>query len=146
MGRRGHNEGSIYKRDDGRWVGAITLDERRRKAFYGKTRAEVAKKVAEALRDKEKGLPIVPERQTVGQFLTQWLEVARTSVRPSTYTAYETYVRRHAFPALGKIKLARLSPQHIQALYAKKLQEGLSPTSVVQLHRILHRSLKQAVR
>ena len=46
MARRGTNEGSIYKRADGRWAGVIHLGyeggRRRRKAIYGKTRQEVA--------------------------------------------------------------------------------------------------------
>jgi integrase len=50
MSRRGRGEGSIYRRQDGRWAAAISLGwsggRRRRKTFYGQTRAEVAKEVA----------------------------------------------------------------------------------------------------
>ncbi len=46
MSRRGTNEGSIYKRADGRWVGVIHLGyeggRRRRKSIYGKTRQGIA--------------------------------------------------------------------------------------------------------
>jgi hypothetical protein len=35
--RSGHNEGSIYKRDDGRWAGVISAHGRRT-FIYGKTR------------------------------------------------------------------------------------------------------------
>jgi integrase len=48
--RRGHGEGSIYRRLDGRWTATIDLGwqggRRRRKFLYGKTRAEVAQKLA----------------------------------------------------------------------------------------------------
>jgi hypothetical protein len=44
MGRRGNNEGSISKRDDGRWMSRITVEGGKRKYFYGDTRQEVAKK------------------------------------------------------------------------------------------------------
>src|SRR5947209_5887662 len=40
MGRRGHGEGTIYQRKDGRWTAALTLDNHKRKTFYGKTRKE----------------------------------------------------------------------------------------------------------
>jgi len=45
--RRGQNEGSIYKRKDGRWTACLNLGYQngklKRKYFYGETRAEVQK-------------------------------------------------------------------------------------------------------
>ncbi len=41
MGKRGHGEGSIYQRKDGRWTASITVEGRKRKYIYGKTRKEV---------------------------------------------------------------------------------------------------------
>ena len=38
--QRGHGEGSIFQRKDGRWVAQITLEDGRRKPLYGKTRKE----------------------------------------------------------------------------------------------------------
>ncbi len=43
--RRGHGEGSVYQQTDGRWTAAITLENRKRKVFYGKTRKEVQEKL-----------------------------------------------------------------------------------------------------
>jgi integrase len=59
--KRGHGEGSISQRKDGRWMGQITsgvdpvTGKQKRQTFYGKTRKEVADKVREALNQKEKG-------------------------------------------------------------------------------------------
>ena len=66
--RRGNGEGSVVKRGDGRWQARLTLDGSKPKYFYGKTRQEVARRLAEATRDRDKGLPIVGERQTVGRY------------------------------------------------------------------------------
>lgn len=45
-GRRGHNEGAIYQRADGRWAGAVHHGweggMRKRKVVYGKTRNEIS--------------------------------------------------------------------------------------------------------
>ena len=49
-------------------------------------------------------------------------------------------------PALGKLKLSRLTPAHLQALYAAKLRGGKKPAGVRQMHAILHKALEQAVR
>lgn len=145
-GKRANNEGSIYKRSDGRWCAAISTDHGRRKFFYGKTRQEVAGKLATALKARQDGLPILAERQTVAQFLGGWLESVRPSLRPRTFVRYEQYVRLHAVPELGRVSLARLTPQHLQRLYANRLGAGLSPMSVRHLHAVLHRALGQAAR
>jgi integrase len=56
------------------------------------------------------------------------------------------YVHLHLIPRLGKIPLSKLRPQHVQALYSTKLEEGLSPTTVRHLHAALHRALDSALR
>ena len=48
--RRGNGEGSIYKRADGRWAAALTLEGGKRRTLYGKTRQQVAKGLTAALR------------------------------------------------------------------------------------------------
>jgi hypothetical protein len=62
-GKRGNNEGSISHRSDGRWMARMTLDDGARKTFYGKTRQEVSRLLASALRDRDVGLPIVGENR-----------------------------------------------------------------------------------
>jgi integrase len=145
-GKHGNGEGSLYKDPRGMWRAALSLEGGKRKYLSGKTRAEVAAKLAAAIRDRDRGIVPTPERQTVGQFLTAWLDVARPTIKPRTATRYSEYVRNHAIPALGKISLAKLTPQEVQGLYAAKLAEGLSPTTVHHLHAVLHRALDQAFR
>ena len=55
MANRGHGEGSIYQRKDGRWTAAITLENHKRKTFYGKTRKEVQDKLKVALHEQQQG-------------------------------------------------------------------------------------------
>ena len=144
--RRGNGEGSIYHRADGRWEARVSLDNGHRKAFYGRTRPEVSQKLAAALKARQDGLPPVSERQTVRQYMSNWLESARPSLRPKTWLRYEQLLRLHVVPEIGKVRLVRLSPQHLQRLYAGRLEAGLSPASVVQLHAVLRRALGQAAR
>jgi integrase len=151
MAKRGQNEGSIYKRTDGRWAAAINLGyaggKLKRKTFYGKTRTEVQAKLTEALSDKQKGLPVVIERQTVGQFLERWLEdCVKPSVRPNTYYSYEQHVRLYLKPELGQIQLSKLSPQHIQTLMNSQLKVGRSPRLVQYLRTVLRCALTQALK
>jgi integrase len=143
--RRGNRKGTIYKRADGRWEARITVDGVERKSFYGKTRQEVARRLSEALHELDNGLPMLDERQTVGQYLEAWIESVRPQIRLSTWRRYSDYVRVHLVPGLGKIPLARLTPQHIQLFYARKLSSGLTSTTVHHLHGVLHRALKDAL-
>jgi len=146
MARRGNGEGSIHKRQsDGRWCASITLHDGSRKHFLAKTRDEVARKLAAALAEKEKGTLVVAPRQSVRQFFAAWLAAAKPSLRPRTYDRYEEYVRLHITPDIGRVSLTGLTPQHLQRLYAKKL-EGLSPTTVNHLHATIHKGLSTAVR
>ncbi len=151
--RRGHNEGSIYQRaSDSLWVGSINLGygpdgKRKRKPIYGKTRKEVAEKMKAALRDQQLGVLITTARQTTGQFLTRWLEdVARPSLRASTYETQESHVRVHLIPSFGHVPLQQLTPQHIQAFIKYKLESGLSPHTISDIHGILRHALGQAVK
>lgn len=147
MSRRGNREGSIYKRADGRWCAAVSLPNGQRKAFYGRRREDVARKLAQALKQREDGLPLVAERQTVAQFLGSWLEgVARPTVRATTFEGYERIVRLHVNPNIGSVRLARLTPQALAGLYCRLLDKGLSAKTVRLVHAMLHRALGQAVR
>ena len=148
MGKRGNGEGSIYFRtSDEKWVGSITLENRKRKVFYGKTRKEVQEKLKVALRDQQQGTLITAPKQTLAQFLFEWLENSqKQSVRPRTYERYEELVRLHIVPALGRHDLQKLSAQHLQAFYAKKAEEGLSATTINHFHNVLHKALDTAVK
>lgn len=69
--KRGQNEGTISKRDDGTWWGRITVGRndngtQKRKAFYGKTRQEVQKKITAVLSDLDKGIYRTVENHSIG--------------------------------------------------------------------------------
>ena len=136
----------MTKRPDGIWEARITLDGGKRKSFYAKTRQEAARKLNDALRDRDNGLPVVGGKQTVEQYLTDWLAAINATIRPRTWKRYEQYVRVHIIPELGKVPLVKLTPQQIQRAYAKKLGEGLSPTTVHHMHAVLHKALDKALR
>ncbi|MBI2304634.1 MAG: site-specific integrase [Chloroflexi bacterium] len=149
MARRSNNEGSIYKRADGLWAGAITLPGGKRKVVYGKSRQGVGEALIAALRDVQLGilLPTADARQTLGQFLTHWLEeVVKPNLRPKTYVTYRDVCHLHIIPALGSRRLTKLSPQELITFYHAELEQGFSPRMVGHIHRVLHRSLEDAVR
>ncbi|MDP9440017.1 MAG: site-specific integrase [Actinomycetota bacterium] len=149
--RRGNGEGSISRhKKSGLWMArywAETPKGLKRKTVYGKTREVVRDKMAKALADRADGLVFDDENVTVGEYLDSWLEgVVRGSVRRSTYERYEVAVRVHIKPALGRLKLGKLTPARVQSFYRGKLDEGCAPASVNKLHVTLHKALDQAVK
>ncbi len=123
-----------------------TAEGRKRRTVYGKTRKEVAGKLAKALSDRENGLVFDARRLTVGEYLGHWLEDSvRDTVRQRTWERYEQLVRVHIKPALGRIKLKALTPAHVRGLYREKLDDGLASRTVQYIHVTLHKALKDAV-
>lgn len=150
VSRRGHGEGSIRRRDENRWEARLYVASRdggrRRVSIYGRTRAEVQRKLREVQQEYERGaLPIGPT-PTVGAFLSQWLATAKASVRPKTYVSYEGTVRLHLLPYIGRVHLRRLTPGHVQSVLTLKTEARLSPRSVRYVLLVLRIALGQAER
>jgi integrase len=149
--RRGHGEGTITQLPDGRWQARVDFGyvggKRKRKALYGKTRQEVARKLAKALADQQDGRLITGRDQTFGQFLASWLaDSVKPSVRSKTHEGYARQVRVHIGPALGKVPLTKLTAQHLQTFYRLQLDKGQAASSVNRQHAIIHRALARAAR
>lgn len=147
MSRRGNNEGTIKRRSDGRWEARLTLPDGKRKSLYGKTRQEVARLLAAATRERDRGALIASdERQTFATFLSGWLQRVQPTVRPRTWNRYRELLA-HATDRLGGAALGKLTAAQVEHLYAHLLQqEGLSSTTVHHLHTVLHHALSDALR
>lgn len=116
MSKRGNNEGTIRKRPDGRLGARVSVDGAQR-SFYGKTREDVARRMRDAHRAVDTGVPLTNERVTVATFLAEWLETSvKVSVRPRTYASYSRHVRSYLVPAIGNLTLVTLRPEHVQRL------------------------------
>ena len=130
--KRGNSEGSIYEDANGRWRASVHIGwangKRVRKLLSGRTRAEVAQKLTEALRNQQLGIAPAVERQTVAQYLQHWLEhVAGKQVRPKTLKTYQDIVAQHLIPALGTVPLPKLSVQKVREFMSAKLAQRMNP-------------------
>src|SRR5258705_2744746 len=103
-GKRGANEGSIYKRADGYWVGAMSDGGGRRKVIYAKTRTEIADRMKTLQHTQQRGVPIATKARTLGAYLEQWVAGAESSVRGSTYRRYAQLVNVHLIPRLRQMQ------------------------------------------
>src|SRR4030088_266884 len=92
--RRGHGEGSIFKRKVGGkvvgWTAVLDLGfengKRKRLALYGRERSDVQVKLDEERAKLRRGLTVGGPKLTTAQWLERWLrDVAKPKVRPSTF-------------------------------------------------------------
>lgn len=154
---RGHQEGSINKRKDGRWQARIQVTdpitgEKKRPIVYGKTREEVKIKLTKMLSDHQGGINIAPDKITLGTWIERWLEdYVKSNVRIGTWEGYETYYRNHIKNELGDILLTKLTTSDLQRLYNAKLingrhngKGGLAHNSIRLIHFVIFSALKQA--
>lgn len=147
MSRRSKGEGTIYKRTDGLWVAQITLPDGKRKTKYSKKHKVVQDWLLKQRQAVKQGDWISSESATISQFFDHYMsDVVKHRVRPKTYERYEQYVRLHIKPTLGKVKVAKLRPAHLQKLYSQKLEEGQSKRSVQQMHAVIHKAFNQALK
>ena len=145
--RRSSGEGSIYQRQqDGRWVGALQIDGRRR-TVYGRTRGEVAEKLrAIQQQAQQAGHMADAGRLTVAEFLRQWLGQAEERLRPTTMADYRIMAEKHVIPRIGSVRLAKLDPLRLARFYAALAQDGMSPRRRQMVHGFLHKALGDAHR
>jgi integrase len=150
--RRGAGEGSIFRRKDGRWAAQITLGRSPegnpvRHFEYGKTRREVAEKLAQRQADRLSGRDIRSGRLTVGNYLRRWLEdIARPRIRSSTHASYTGFLKNHVLPRLGGVQLTKLTALHVANLMADMERDGASAYVREAVYGVLHRALGDAVR
>lgn len=150
--RRGHGEGSIYRREsDGRWCAGVDLGwvngKRKRKMLYGATRKEVAEKLKIALREQQQGLPVASDRQSVAAYLEHYIaSVVAIQGKPSTLASYRGTAKRYLVPAFGHRPLAKLAPSDVEALHAAMRARGLALRTIRGAHTLLHGALSHAVR
>ncbi len=111
------------------------------------TKKDAEKRLAELLHQLDNGTFIKPGKTTVAEYLRKWLEdYCRANLAPRTTEGYESIVRCHLIPSLGKIPLTQLKPEHVQSLYSKGLSAGLSHRTIRYIHATLHKSLQTAVK
>ena len=153
MGRKSNNEGSIRQRSDGRFEVRVTsgidfeTGKPKRISYYAKTKAEAVKKLQEEEYKLHFQKHVDPTSTKFIDWLRLWLETyMRNSLKQSTYVSYKGYIEKHLAPAFPNLKLKDLSVKLLQDFYNYKLTvQGLSPKTIANLHRCLHKAMKQAV-
>ena len=144
--KRGRYYAVIYEGLD-----PVTGKERRTWHPAGTDRAE-AEALAARLATERDGRNDEIRSLTFGAYLAgRWLPAKRLELATSTHRSYVHKAQRHILPALGRKRLRRLRPEHLERLYESMLHptdntQALAPKTVYEVHLIIRGALDHAVR
>jgi integrase len=121
-------------------------------AFDRKGEAQAA--LSAELARRGQGVTVDPGKTTVADLATRWLAHVRMTRDEGTATEYHRYLTNHVLPVLGGRQLKTLGPADLDGLYATLLAGGrldgrpggLSARTVRNVHKTVHKMLRQAVR
>jgi integrase len=152
-------KGSIKREANGTYSFIVDLGRKpdgkrnqvRRRGFTTRKEADAA--LTQLKAEFENGGYVNPSKTTLSEFLASWIPMMRPTVSPKTAERYEQLIKNNLIPSLGRHFLQRLHPMHIQEAYTDWIENGrvdgkggLSPTTIRQIHLVLHRALDQAVK
>ena len=160
--RRANGDGTLRKRDDGRWEGRIVIGTKKNgqtlyKGFTNKFQKEVLSQM-NLFKEKLKGATLCEDyRMTLGEWLDKWLnEHMAFSIRESTKQGYSRYIE-YIKPHLGHKQVSAITTADVQKMYNKLKENGrqrnhptmghqLSDSMVRSIHMMLHEAMDYAMR
>ncbi|MCA1707055.1 MAG: site-specific integrase [Actinobacteria bacterium] len=152
--RTANGESSVFhSQTDGLWHGFVTVGRKAdgsidRRHTRSRNEEVVRRKVRELERARDRGTVAKPGRApTVEQWMTTYLAtIAVHRLAPKSHQDYSSLVRNWITPALGKHRLDRLRPEHLDHLYGEMAAAGAAASSILKVHRVISRALKIARR
>lgn len=140
-----------FQRADGMWIARVELPSdgtrRRRKQVARASKAEAIQAQREMLRELDRTGNLPTASPTLATWLDQWhARMVAPVLKPRTSATYRSYLDQHIIPSIGRIRLDRLTVQHVYRLHEAMEGKGLSTTTALQAHRILAKALGDAER
>lgn len=80
-------------------------------------------------------------------YLTMWLEIAKSRIAPSTYSAYASLIKNPIGPYFKEknLTLKEIEARHLQMFYSEMLKK-VTANTVIHYHALIHSALKYAVK
>jgi integrase len=123
----------------------VTGNPRQVSRTFRGTKKEADTALAAFLSEVVSGQALVSSSVVLSEYLDRWLEHITPTRSPTTVRGYRFKAKRIS-GKLGHVPLDKLTAQHLDRAYRAWLTEGLDPSSVHHLHRVLSAALNQAVK
>jgi integrase len=146
---RANGEGSVYPvKNRNCWGASIKnlLEVRITKTF--KTKDEAHAWLLEQKKLRSQGLYLNDEnlKQTVAEYLLDWVEHNRNQKKPATTRNYSERIRNQINPRIGYLKATALSPRAIEDLISQLISAGYAPGTIYATYRTLSAAYGDGVR
>jgi len=141
--KRAHGTGSAIEVSPGKSRIFYTVDGKRRSLYCATDEVETKLMELQLAVKQQKPLP-VPRDRRVGAYALAWIEDQRANLRGGTWAGYDSNVRNHIVPSLGKMRLADVRADDVRRLHKESKARGLAPRSVRYVHTVLSLILAQA--
>jgi integrase len=143
---RPKGEGSVYRRADGVWVAALTVQGRKH-VRYARTQREAREHLRAMRAQAGLGRLAAPSAMTLADWVAAWLGMVEGERRPSTVRTYKQTLT----PLVGRlggerVKLHRLSSAAILRALSELRREGMGTRRLQLAHAALRACLEAAVR
>jgi integrase len=143
--KRGNNEGSIFRKENGSWRTQVSLDGRRL-SFTADTKKECQAWIRKTLGQIDDGMTFSSTQITLEEYLSGWIASKKSSIRQTTWSQYKLVIDKYIVPQIGHFKIRGIRPDHIQIFYDRLLAEGTGAHMVQKINTVLHAALERAVR
>ncbi len=107
---------------------------------------EAQRALAKLVTELESGKVAAGHPISVGELLDRWLDDIGPHRAAWTMHKYREMAERSVKPALGTVRIDKLSPRQLDGFYARLSGRGLSPATLRRQHALLHAALGRAVK
>lgn len=149
--KRERGDGCIYKRKDGKWTARIQIGTKadgkpKIKAFYGKSEAEVKRKLKEFKQDIRNLSDADIKKVTLEAYIQNWLNSYKiNTLKSSSFDRLERTIQNQIIPELGYLQIATIVSDDIQRFINKLYREGKSHSVVKKAYNALNGCLEHAI-
>ena len=136
MSKRDYGYGSISQMQNGKWTARIDcgygIDGKHKiKAFYGKTKSEVRKKLTEFKNEKEDYSQNNAYKMYISDYMMNWLEtVKKVALKPTSYDRLRLTIESNVIPSIGYLQMGAVQSQDIQKMLANMMDDGYSFSTI----------------
>ena len=160
--RRPSGDGMIRQKKEDQWEGRIVVGHKQNGAsifryVYGKTQKEMMQKLNNLKLQYQDANLNEDSNMSLGEWLDKWIsEIIPGTVRPNTLRGCEMIIRCYIKPNLGEKKIALITTNDVQKMYAKLKKSGrinnhpeygheLKDSMIIKIHTTLHRAMEAAI-
>ena len=110
----------------------------------GETKNQWKDRAHDELKKRTTAKSIAPSKHTLEQFTAEFIGKGCASCKPQTLAEYESTLRMHILPMLGRVRLGEITRQHVEALHQRLLSGDMAVATAKKVMRLFKAVLFKA--